>query len=144
MKHYHLKKAIEKAKAAGVRVLRTFIPGVGLYVRVTNDKGDHVGKIYTAGNANAQASFIDGSIGKLKKPKSCMVDVGTVYRFERATLFISDTYKTIYAWNHLEKEWQALKNGGNKSLWVQDIIGAHYDVRVKSEKLCSGVMHPDW
>lgn len=141
MKHYHLKKAIEKAKAAGMRVLRTFIPGVGLYVRVTNDKGDHVGKIYTAGNANGQARFIDGSVGKLKGFR--MVEPGKLYRIWGGSIFQSDTYGTVYAWNDEDKEWQTVTDHFRPKEWAWDadqILSVKVDCRI----LCSGIRHPDW
>lgn len=141
MKHYHLKKAIEKAKAAGMRVLRTFVPGVGLYVRVTNDEGNYFGKIYTAGNASAQARFIDGSVGKLKGFR--LVETGKLYRFEGGDIFQSDTFGTVYAWNHEDKQWQSAGVTFKPSLYAAD-ADQILNVKVDCKLLCGGMRHPDW
>jgi hypothetical protein len=140
MKHYHLKKAIEKAKAAGLKVVRHF-SGSRLTVTVSDRDGRFEEKSYTAGNASGQARFIDGSIGKLKGFR--LVETGKLYRFESGDIFQSDKFKTVYAWNHEEKQWQSAGVTFKPSLYAVD-ADQILNVKVDCKLLFGGIRHPDW
>lgn len=135
MKHFKLKQAIERAKAAGLRVARKYIGDGKVIVKVESDDGMQAcAKSYSTGNASAQASYINQAVKGFT-----LVETGTLYRYECGVdLFCSDACSTLYVWNDEHKEWRASAFQFNPDV-AWDKPKQILKVKVKVSKLASGL-----